>query len=100
MRPGEAVVGGAMNEYVICNCCTDGCVPYILNRSLGQGVFPLVRGGMRAAVNPLTCRECGTCVEVCPFSCRLITGGHSTVGDCYGCGLCAARCPYGASRMS
>ena len=89
-----------MNEYVICNCCTDGCVPYILNRSLGQGIFPLVKGDMRAAVDPLTCRECGTCVEVRPFSCRLISGGHSTVIDCYGCGLCAARCPYGASQMS
>lgn len=32
------------NEYVICNCCACGCVPYILNRELGQRVYPLLRG--------------------------------------------------------
>ena len=34
------LIGGAMNEYVICNCCTDGCVPHILNRALGQEIYP------------------------------------------------------------
>jgi hypothetical protein len=32
------------NEYVICNCCRCGCVPYILNRELGQRTYPLLRG--------------------------------------------------------
>jgi len=32
----HCLIGGALNEYVICNCCIDGCVPYILNRSLGR----------------------------------------------------------------
>lgn len=95
----HCLVGGAVNEYVICNCCTDGCVPYILNRSLGQEVYPLVRGDWKVEVDPRACNRCGMCVMVCPFSCRELADGVPRVNDCYGCGLCAAYCPTGASRM-
>lgn len=95
----HCLVGGAMNEYVICNCCTDGCVPYILNRSLGQNIYPLVRGDHTATVDAALCRGCGACVEVCPFEARELGEGGPSVGDCFGCGLCAARCPSGATRM-
>lgn len=95
----HCLVGGAINEYVICNCCTDGCVPYILNRSLGQDIYPLVRGDFRAVVDPAACKGCGACVEVCPFSARVVTDGGARVLDCFGCGLCATSCDAGASAM-
>lgn len=95
----HCLVGGAVNEYVICNCCTDGCVPYILNRSLGQPVYPLIRGEWRVEVDPTLCRGCGECVSVCPFTARRLKDGISEVLDCFGCGLCAARCPAGSSKM-
>jgi ferredoxin len=95
----HCLIGGAMNEYVICNCCTDGCVPYILNRALGQDIYPLVKGDQEANVGAGECKACGTCVEVCPFTARELAGEKPAVLDCFGCGLCAARCPTGATRM-
>jgi len=96
----HCLVGGAVNEYVICNCCTDGCVPYILNRHLGQPVYPLIKGEWYAQVDPSLCRGCGDCVAVCPFSARRLKEGVPQVLDCFGCGLCAAHCQTGASRMA
>ena len=95
----HCLIGGAMNEYVICNCCTDGCVPYILNRSLGQAIYPVVKGDWRATADAGACVACGACVEVCPFAARELKGGKPVVLECFGCGLCAARCPTGATRM-
>jgi len=96
----HCLLGGAVNEYVICNCCTDGCVPYILNRCLGQDIYPLVKGEWSATVDATKCEKCGACVEVCPFSARVIIEGEPRVLDCYGCGLCAAGCKAGASTMT
>jgi ferredoxin len=95
----HCLLGGAVNEYVICNCCTDGCVPYILNRTLGQGIYPLVKGDWRARVDASACERCGACVEVCPFSARTLEGATPGVLECYGCGLCAAGCEAGATTM-
>jgi len=95
----HCLVGGAMNEYVICNCCTDGCVPYILNRSLGQDVYPLVPGEWVARVDAASCERCGRCVEVCPFGARRLTESGPLVLECFGCGLCAADCKGGATKM-
>lgn len=95
----HCLVGGAVNEYVICNCCTDGCVPYILNRTLGQEIYPLVKGDWRVEVDPALCVGCGRCVTACPFGARLMVGKTSRVIECYGCGLCASVCEPGASRM-
>ena len=96
----HCLLGGAVNEYVICNCCTDGCVPYILNRCLGQDIYPLVRGEWSASVDATRCERCGACVEACPFSARVIVEGEPRVLECYGCGLCAAGCGSGASTMT
>jgi ferredoxin len=95
----HCLLGGAVNEYVICNCCTDGCVPYILNRSLGQPVFPLIRGEWRPEVDPTLCRGCGECVAACPFAARILRDGVSEVFDCFGCGLYAAGYQTSASAM-
>lgn len=88
------------NEYVICNCCTCGCVPYIINRELGQRNYPLIDGYYLAATDSARCRGCGTCVATCPFKARIWTEGKGkTGGNCYGCGICADNCPEGAIAM-
>lgn len=96
----HCLLGGAVNEYVICNCCVDGCVPFILNRTLGQDVFPLVKGEWRASVDPKRCERCGRCVELCPFTARALEDSGPRVLDCFGCGLCAAGCEAGATTMA
>lgn len=95
----HCMLGGAVNEYVICNCCTDGCVPYIANRTFGQDCYPLVKGDFRATVVPSLCVACGDCSRACPFGARELRNGICQVIDCYGCGLCALTCAKGASQM-
>ena len=88
------------NEYVICNCCTCGCVPYILNREVGQRFYPLLPGHFQAVTDPALCTGRGDCVAACPFGARAVTGGClEMVGRCVGCGLCVAACPEGAIQM-
>ncbi len=88
------------NEYVICNCCTCGCVPYIINRELGQLHYPLIDGYYLAVTDSKKCKGCQICIEVCPFEARIFTGMVSKTGEnCYGCGICSSRCPEGAISM-
>ena len=55
-----------------------------------------------AVVDPLRCRACGTCQEVCGFGIPDIIesdfGRHAVIDPslCLGCGICAAQCPSGA----
>ncbi len=88
------------NEYVICNCCTCGCVPYILNRDLGQQIYPLLRGAYVAETDLARCTGGGECVEVCPFDVRaLVDGKAQLVAACFGCGVCVEACPEQAIVM-
>ncbi len=88
------------NEYVICNCCTCGCVPYIINRDLGQLNYPLIDGFYLAVTDTNMCSGCGTCVEICPFEARKMKEGRGiTLDNCFGCGLCKYSCRKGAISM-
>ena len=88
------------NEYVICNCCTCGCVPYILNCDLGQRVYPLLRGAYAAHTDLERCSGHDGCVAACPFGARALVDGKARLVDaCFGCGLCVASCPEGAIEM-
>jgi heterodisulfide reductase subunit A-like polyferredoxin len=55
-----------------------------------------------AVVDPLRCRACATCQEVCGFGIPGIVedsfGRHAEIDPqlCLGCGICAAQCPSGA----
>lgn len=88
-----------MNEYVICNCCTDGCVPYLVNRSLGQNFFPLLKGRYRVKHVEDSCKKCGACIEACPFDAREFEGGKVKIEDCFGCGLCVGVGDENANRV-
>jgi NAD-dependent dihydropyrimidine dehydrogenase PreA subunit len=88
------------NEYVICNCCTCGCVPYILNREMGQRMYPLLRGEYVARVDRGRCTGHGACVQACPFDVWTLAGGKARMtGMCMGCGMCAAACPERAIEI-
>ena len=56
-----------------------------------------------AVVDPLRCRGCGTCVEICEFNAPTMVSGSLGVpvaainqASCKGCGTCVAWCPSGA----
>ncbi len=86
-------------EYVICNCCTCGCVPYIINRELGQRSFPFFEGEWTAETDLSKCAGRAECVNVCPFGARSMIDGKSATRGCFGCGLCVVSCPEGAIAM-
>ncbi len=90
-----------VNEYAVCNCCSDGCVPFILNKTFGQEGFPLIRGEYVAETIDGACRACGDCLTVCPWEARTIVDNRVTVDleKCFGCGLCAKACANGGVVM-
>jgi heterodisulfide reductase subunit A2 len=56
-----------------------------------------------ADVDPLRCRGCGTCLEICEFNAPSLAPGELGVpvaainkASCKGCGTCVAWCPSGA----
>mgnify|MGYP001829023730 CR=1 FL=1 len=56
-----------------------------------------------ADVDPLRCRGCGTCLEICEFNAPGLEAGELGVpvasinkASCKGCGTCVAWCPSGA----
>jgi len=83
-----------VNEYAVCNCCQDGCVPFLLNKEFGQDGFPLLRGEYVAQTNPSACKGCGKCLDICPWDARTLVDGVIAVDTdlCFGCGLCARVC--------
>jgi NAD-dependent dihydropyrimidine dehydrogenase PreA subunit len=101
-RAGRELSTGAQhgNEYVICNCCPCGCVPYMLNRDLGQRAYPLLRGTYLAETDLARCAGHGACVDACPFDVRAVVDGKAQLVDaCFGCGVCVDVCPEGAIVM-
>jgi Pyruvate/2-oxoacid:ferredoxin oxidoreductase delta subunit len=99
-EPSHAHEHSHANEYVICNCCTCGCVPYILNRDLGQRVYPLLRGAYVAHTDLDRCTGHDGCIAACPFDARAMEDGKARLVDtCFGCGLCVAACPEAAITM-
>ncbi len=70
----------------------------------------LLAGGQIAAVDPLACTGCLTCVRVCPFGVPAMTSDAYGVGGilgaatieaavCRGCGICVAECPARAIQL-
>jgi heterodisulfide reductase subunit A len=56
-----------------------------------------------AVVDPYKCRECGTCVDLCPFHAPTFIEEGPMMGTveinaslCKGCGTCGSWCPSGA----
>lgn len=57
---------------------------------------------VNAKVNPIRCRACSTCIEICEFGASDLVGEYPHQSAwidplvCTGCGTCAAHCPSGA----
>ncbi len=90
---------GSANYFVICNCCRCGCLPVMGYRVFKGDGYRFLPPRKTARVREELCRGCGTCVDVCPFGERRLSGGRAAVDDCQGCGVCSRFCPYGAVDM-
>jgi heterodisulfide reductase subunit A len=56
-------------------------------------------------VDPLRCKSCGKCAEVCPYNAIAVDTKKKTpavvnAAACAGCGTCAAECAFGAIVMN
>ncbi|MHB8895585.1 MAG: 4Fe-4S dicluster domain-containing protein [Candidatus Geothermincolia bacterium] len=92
--------GDGGSYFVMCNCCSDGCLPLLAMRFYGGARYPMHRGKLRAFVEDGRCQGCGKCVDACVFGARsLKADGLAAVNGCYGCGLCVTFCPSGASAL-
>lgn len=102
---GDAIGLGVRDHkklMTVCHCCPCCCVrDAIPNASQYYKDLFLKLDGLTVRVNPDKCKGCGTCVEICTFKQRGLSGGIATVGaGCKGCGLCAMRCPNGATTIT
>ncbi|HCM96879.1 MAG: hypothetical protein A2X25_05470 [Chloroflexi bacterium GWB2_49_20] len=78
----------------VCNCC--GCCCGILRGITEYGLENSVAfANYYAVIDPLTCNNCGTCIERCQVKAISEGDGYSVVDveHCIGCGLCVTGCP-------
>ena len=111
LRPVDTATDGVF----LAGCCQGPKdIPDTVAQAKGaaaSAMIPLARGKVKtgaqvAAVNEATCRGCGFCVEICPYSAiELVTVnrmGHmvavARVNEalCKGCGSCSAGCLSGS----
>lgn len=102
-----------INRFVVTEACR-GCLQHKCVEICPAG--SITTAGGRAYINHETCKECGLCKEVCPFSAvaevmrpckRVCPTGALQINpddskaqiakeDCTSCGACMAACPFGA----
>jgi ferredoxin len=84
--------------YAICNCCSCCCGAMQAQRN---GVPMLCSSGYVSVVDEPACRECGTCVQACPFEALSLADGacRVAVDKCMGCGVCVGACPEDALSL-
>jgi NAD-dependent dihydropyrimidine dehydrogenase PreA subunit len=90
---------GSTNYFVICNCCKCACLPIWAYRTYKDSGYHFIPSVYRSTVNLDKCEGCATCVDVCAFEERRLSGGKAEVLDCQGCGLCVKFCPNQANSM-
>jgi electron transport complex protein RnfB len=78
----------------VCNCC--GCCCGILAGITKYGLDNSVAfANYYAVIDPVTCNDCGTCIDRCQVGAISEGDGFSVVDvkKCIGCGLCVTGCP-------
>ncbi len=84
-------------EYAICICCRDGCIPTV--STLDYNLNGLVKGDKYATLITENCIGCGLCQEVCSFDAIVLESvAKINQHKCFGCGQCLT-CPNGAIQL-
>jgi ferredoxin len=85
--------------YGICNCCKCCCVALMAHNYAKAPLFSA--SGYLRKVDSVKCKNCGTCVELCPFNIPKMEDGemHSEELSCMGCTVCVDKCPHGALSL-
>lgn len=86
---------------LVCSCCSCCCF-FLTALKRFDYHDALVESAYVASYDPARCRNCGKCVERCPFEAWTETSGPARKrisfdpSRCFGCGLCVSTCPTGA----
>lgn len=85
--------------YVICNCCT--CCCEALSNYKKFLTPQVVKSDFIEITDEDKCKNCGNCVEICPFDARIIKNGKLIIKReiCFGCGVCIRKCPENAIKL-
>jgi electron transport complex protein RnfB len=78
----------------VCNCC--GCCCGILRGVTEFGLEnSMAYANYFAVIDPISCNNCGTCIDRCQVGAISEGDGYSVVDveRCIGCGLCVTGCP-------
>ncbi len=92
------------NGYVhlVCSCCTC-CCGFLTSLSQLSYKDALTTSSYVAEHSVDACRQCGICVERCPFGAFTRSADGNSVAfhfdQCFGCGLCVSTCPSEAIRF-
>ncbi|TFF89466.1 MAG: 4Fe-4S dicluster domain-containing protein [Promethearchaeota archaeon] len=86
--------------------CHHHCVTMRCEIKWGKyGLHPFKKGDHLAMIDESDCKNCGTCIEKCPFFAISQNTENNDVNDkipyidheqCYGCGVCERFCPNDA----
>jgi len=79
--------------YCICNCCSCCCAG--IEAMVKYGVPMMTSSGYVAQIDQSLCKNCGNCIEICPFNAVSRQNGNIVIDTekCMGCGVCVDACP-------
>ncbi|MEW6230599.1 MAG: 4Fe-4S binding protein, partial [Bacillota bacterium] len=86
--------------YGVCSCCACCCHDLQAFKLHGRKNW-ILPASYVATQQPGLCSGCGSCIKVCAFEARKLSGDQLLYDPekCYGCGVCVHVCPEGAIRL-
>ena len=85
--------------YCICNCCSCCCAG--IEAMVKYGTPMIASSGYVAKIDHELCKDCGTCLDICPFDAVSRNNGSIVIDweKCMGCGVCVTACPNSARTL-
>ncbi|MBD3216021.1 MAG: 4Fe-4S dicluster domain-containing protein [Candidatus Lokiarchaeota archaeon] len=91
-----------VNHQVLC-CCCECCCSLLrgMTRFEDKNKNCVAKSNYVSRVDENLCKQCGLCVDRCPFNAIKLHNKKAEVNPdkCYGCGVCAVTCPTEAIRL-
>ncbi|MBW2118688.1 MAG: 4Fe-4S binding protein [Deltaproteobacteria bacterium] len=100
-QAGLVLQPGNFRELLFICCCCGCCCALLRNIKRHPRPATLISTPFKAALNPETCKGCGTCVDRCQMEAVKLVDDKIdlNVDRCIGCGLCVTTCPTGSLTL-